>query len=209
MSLPWRAWAVNASTVRASKTSLLRFRCTQAAQNAAISQKDGEIYALQARLNELTASVTSLVQQAVQHRHYRGVEIGNPAGPLGKSEGPKLQAYWGVLADDTFHEQIGGLLKKSIRDHKRFLAHFDVLETPRPPGSSDNHDNVANADGDDIVEQAVYAFLLSEALCPGSPGTPPSAPPPDMAALFTTYHPLLVESHFSMLLYLLIPAHAR
>ena len=109
------------------------------------------------------------------------------------------------MTDMTRH----GLLKKSICDHERFLAHFDALETPRPPGSSDNHNNVANADGDDIVEQAVYAFLLSEALHPGSPGTPPSAPPLDMAVLFTTYHPLLVESHFSMLLYLLIPAHAR
>ena len=140
----------------------------------------------------------------IQHGHYGGVEIGNPAGPLGKSDGPKLQAYRGVLADDAFREQIGGLLKKSIRDHERFLAHFDALETPRPPGSSDNHDNVANADGDDIVEQAAYAFLLSEALRPGSPGTPPSAPPPDTAVLFTTYHPLLVESHFSMLLCLLM-----
>ena len=40
----------------------------EAAQNAAISQKDGEIFALQARLNELTASVASLVQQAVTRR---------------------------------------------------------------------------------------------------------------------------------------------
>ena len=137
----------------------------------------------------------------IQHGHYGGVEIGNPAGPLGKIDGPKLQAYRGVLADDAFREQIGGLLKKSIRDHERFLAHFDALETPRPP-SSDNDDDPAH--GDDIVEQAAYAFLLSEALRPGAPGTPPSAPPPDTAVLFTTYHPLLVESHFSMLLCLLM-----
>jgi hypothetical protein len=139
----------------------------------------------------------------IQHGRYGGVEIGNPAGPLGKSDGPKLQAYRGVLADDTFREQIGGLLKKSIRDHERFLAHFDALETPPPPGSSDNDDN-ATANGDDIVEQATYAFLLSEALRPGSAGTPPPAPPPNTAVLFTTYHPLLVESHFSMLLCLLM-----
>ena len=138
----------------------------------------------------------------IQHGRYGGVEIGNPAGPLGKSDGPKLQAYRGVLADDAFREQIGGLLKKSIRDHERFLAHFDALETPPPPGSSDNDDD-ATANGGDIVEQAAYAFLLSEALRPGSAGTPPTAPP-NTAVLFTTYHPLLVESHFSMLLCLLM-----
>ena len=138
----------------------------------------------------------------IQHGRYGGVEIGNPAGPLGKSDGPKLQAYRGVLADDAFREQIGGLLKKSIRDHERFLAHFDALETPPPPGFSDNDDDVANRD--DIVEQAAYAFLLSEALRPGSAGIPPPAPPPNTAVLFTTYHPLLVESHFSMLLCLLM-----
>lgn len=139
----------------------------------------------------------------LQHGRYGGVEIGNPAGPLGKSDGPKLQAYRGVLADDAFREQIGGLLKKSIRDHERFLAHFDALETPPPPRSSDNGDD-ATVNGDGIVEQAAYAFLLSEALRPGSAGTSPPAPPPNTAVLFTTYHPLLVESHFSMLLCLLM-----
>lgn len=136
----------------------------------------------------------------IQHGRYGGVEIGNPAGPLGKSDGPKLQAYRGVLADDAFREQISGLLKKSIRDHERFLAHFDALETPPPRGSFDSDDEATG----DIVEQAAYAFLLSEALRPGSAGTPPPAPPPNTAVLFTTYHPLLVESHFSMLLCLLM-----
>ncbi|KAH9983768.1 hypothetical protein BJV77DRAFT_1041292 [Russula vinacea] len=125
------------------------------------------------------------------------------AGPLGKSDGPKLQAYRGVLADDAFREQIGGLLKKSIRDHERFLAHFDALETPRPPGSSDNHDNVANADGDDIVEQAAYAFLLSEALRPVRL-EPAVRTAPGYGGVVHDIHPLLVESHFSMLLCLLM-----
>ncbi|KAI0275437.1 hypothetical protein BC834DRAFT_852860 [Gloeopeniophorella convolvens] len=123
----------------------------------------------------------------IQNGRYGGVEIGNPDGPLGRADGPKLQAYREVLADESFREQIGGLLKKSVRDHERFLAHFDALETPAPPLSDD-----------DIVERAAYAFLLAEALRPGAHGTPP--PPPDTVALFTTYHPLLVESHFSILL---------
>ena len=140
----------------------------------------------------------------IQNGRYGGVEIGNPDGPLGSTSGPKLQAYRGVLADGAFREQIGGLLRKSIRDHERFLAHFDALETPPQPRSSRNDDN-AFADGDDnIVERAAYAFLLSEALRPGAPGSPPPVPPPDSAVLFTTYHPLLVESHYSVLLCLLM-----
>jgi len=140
----------------------------------------------------------------IQNGRYGGVEIGNPDGPLGSTSGPKLQAYRGVLADGAFRDQIGGLLRKSIRDHERFLAHFDALETPPPPRSSSIDDN-ASADGDDnIVERAAYAFLLSEALRPGAPGSPPPAPPPDSAVLFTTYHPLLVESHYSVLLCLLM-----
>jgi len=91
--------------------------------------------------------------------------------PLGSTDGPKLQAYRGVLADSAFREQIGELLKKSIRDHERFLAHFDALETPPPPRSSGDDDDTS-VDGDDIVERATYAFLLSEALHPGAPGTP-------------------------------------
>jgi hypothetical protein len=136
----------------------------------------------------------------LQNGRYGGVEIGNPDGPLGSTSGQKLKAYRGVLADGAFREQIGGLLRKSIRDHERFLAHFDALETPPPPRSSSNDDD----DDDNIVERAAYAFLLSEALRPGAPGSPPPAPPPDSAVLFTTYHPLLVEAHYSVLLCLLM-----
>ena len=155
----------------------------------------------------------------IQNGHYGGVEIGNPDGPLGRTDGPKLKAYRGVLADSAFREQIGTLLKKSIRDQERFLAHFDALETPAPPtGSSDGDDDDDNDNGgtnntynnnninststsNDVVERAAYAFLLAEALRPGAHGTPPPpAPAPDAPVLFTTYHPLLVESHFSVLL---------
>jgi hypothetical protein len=44
------------------------FAAHEAAQIAAISQKDSEIFALQTRLSELTASVASLVQEAVTRR---------------------------------------------------------------------------------------------------------------------------------------------
>ncbi|RDX50566.1 hypothetical protein OH76DRAFT_1402631 [Lentinus brumalis] len=122
----------------------------------------------------------------VENGRYGGVEIGNPDGPLGRSDGAKLQAYREVLADATFREQITTLVKKSMRDHRQFLSHFDTLEGP--PGNADV----------DIAQRTEYAFLLSESLRPGSQSTPP--PVPDSTPMFTTYHPLLVESHFSILL---------
>ncbi|KAI0327648.1 hypothetical protein GY45DRAFT_1327293 [Cubamyces sp. BRFM 1775] len=122
----------------------------------------------------------------VENGRYGGVEIGNPDGPLGKADGAKLQAYRAVLADLAFREHILTLVKKSMRDHRQFLSHFDTLEGA--PGFADA----------DIAQRAEYAFLLSESLRPGSQSAPP--PVPDAPPMFTTYHPLLVESHFSILI---------
>jgi len=140
----------------------------------------------------------------IQNGHYGGVEIGNPDGPLGSTFGPKLQAYRGVLVDGVFREQIGGLLRKGIRNHERFLAQFDATETPPRPRSSSNDDN-AFADGDDnIVERGAYAFPTFGGVASGCAWFPAAGAAPGSAVLFTTYHPLLIESHYSVLLCLLM-----
>ncbi|OBZ68453.1 hypothetical protein A0H81_11549 [Grifola frondosa] len=126
----------------------------------------------------------------IENGRYGGVEMGNPEGPLGKGDGAKLKAYREVLAEESFREQVMSLVKKSMRDHEKFLSHFDTLE-----GSSNSADV-------DIAQRTEYAFLLSESLRPGSQSTPP--PVPESIAMFTTYHPLLVESHFSILICLLM-----
>lgn len=141
----------------------------------------------------------------VDNGRYGGVEIGHPDGPLGKRDGPKLAAYKRVLADASFREQITALVRKSMRDHERFLSHFDSLEGVPSPAA-----------GADLAARAEYAFRVTESLRPGNQS---SAPPvvSESPATFTTYHPLLVESHFSILLgYLflgdfpaLLPAFAR
>jgi len=121
---------------------------------------------------------------------YGGVEIGNPDGPLGRSSGAKAQAYRRILADDSFREDIYSLLKKSLRDHERFLSHFDTLEGPAAMQA-------------DLAKRAEVAFLLTESVRPNAHASPASGlahvdsilPP-----TFTTYHPLLVESHFNILI---------
>jgi len=125
---------------------------------------------------------------------YGGVEIGNPEGPLGSKLGEKLIAYQKMLGNEEFKDQIFGLVKKSMRDHERFLSHFDTLEgSPVDP-----------ADDVDLSRKAEHAFLLSQSFRPGSQNTPPEPLHPDMPAMFTTYHPLLVESHFSILIGLIM-----
>ncbi|KAJ7104072.1 hypothetical protein B0H15DRAFT_6260 [Mycena belliarum] len=159
---------------------------------------------------------------------YGGVEVGNPDGPLGRSTGKKAKAYreaFGIADNgegsgngekEKVREQITALVKKSMRDHERFLTHFDSLDAgPRfAPGGGEEAWNLA--------QKVEYAFLLSESIRPGSQSPPPphphtsspdggplinydamlSAPPqmPPAPTTFTTYHPLLVEAHFSILL---------
>ncbi|KAI0348316.1 hypothetical protein BDW22DRAFT_1385540 [Trametopsis cervina] len=126
----------------------------------------------------------------IENGRYGGVEIGNPAGPLGPKSGAKLIAYQQALANEEFKDQIFGLVKKSMRDHEKFLSHFDTLESPP----------VDAADDVDLSRKAEYAFLLSQSFRPGTQNAPPDPLHPDMPPMFTTYHPLLVESHFSILI---------
>ncbi|KAJ3710743.1 hypothetical protein C8R42DRAFT_781337 [Lentinula raphanica] len=141
----------------------------------------------------------------LQESLYGGVEIGNPAGPLGSSDGPKLKAYRKILADQAFRERITSCIKKGIRDHERFLAHFDTLE------ADPSREKGKGASGRvDLKEQTDYAFLLAESTRPGNYNTFSGSAnsytdhmlPP--ATMFTTYHPLLVESHYTILLALLM-----
>ncbi|KIK45469.1 hypothetical protein CY34DRAFT_529492 [Suillus luteus UH-Slu-Lm8-n1] len=121
---------------------------------------------------------------------YGGVEMGNPDGPLGRSDGPKAQAYRRVLADVGFRENIQSLLKKSLRDHERFLSHFDTLEGPAPMQA-------------DLAKRVEVAFLLTELVRPNihtSTATGLAHVDSILPPMFTTYHPLLVESHFSILI---------
>ncbi|KAJ3853932.1 hypothetical protein EV368DRAFT_37856 [Lentinula lateritia] len=139
---------------------------------------------------------------------YGGVEIGNAGGPLGPSDGPKLKAYRKALAAEGFRAQITSYIKKGIRDHERFLSHFDTLE------ADPSHEKGKGGTGrEDLKEHTQYAFTLSESTRPGNYSTSSGSsspyagysthiPPP--VTMFTTYHPLVVESHYTILLALLM-----
>ena len=122
----------------------------------------------------------------IENGKYGGVEIGHPDGPLGKRDGEKVLAYRRAFADESFREHIAILVKRSMRDHEKFLSHFDTFER--------TDDQVH----DDIATRAERAFALSESIRPGNHASAASAQ--ELPAMFTTYHPLLVESHFSVLL---------
>jgi hypothetical protein len=126
----------------------------------------------------------------IENGRYGGTEIGNPDGPLGSKHGEKLNAYRWTLGNEDFKDQIFSLVKKSLRDHERFLSHFDILEGPV----------IDPEDDADFARKAEYAFLLSQSFRPGSRNPPPDPLHPDLPTAFTTYHPLLVESHFSILI---------
>ena len=116
------------------------------------------------------------------------IKMGHLGGPTGQRLKP-----WSRIA--RFANRLAGSQKRAY-DHECFLAHFGALETSAPPCSPKDDDV-----GKGIAERTGYAFLLSEVMRKGPP--PPSSPP-DVAVLFTTYHPQLVESHYPVLLCLLM-----
>lgn len=130
----------------------------------------------------------------IDNGRYGGVEVGNPAGPLGPLTGAKARAYMEVLGDPAFREQVGTLLRKGIRDHERFLAHFDTIEGPVA--------SQAMEEADDIVKQIEMAFLLTDALRSGDHSSLPQHMP--FPVTFTTYHPLIFESQYSILISMLM-----
>ncbi|KAG8807771.1 hypothetical protein FRC17_004272, partial [Serendipita sp. 399] len=125
-----------------------------------------------------------------ENGRYGGVNGEAPDGPLGPKNGVKMQAYRAALATPEFVESVLSLLRKSIRDHEKFMAYFDTVDGVLP-----------YFDGN-LAEKTEAAFLLSESLRPGSHAPPP--PLPENPGIFTTYHPLLVEATFSAILCRLI-----
>ncbi|KAH7104955.1 hypothetical protein BKA62DRAFT_691226 [Auriculariales sp. MPI-PUGE-AT-0066] len=113
----------------------------------------------------------------IANGRYGGLELGHPDGPLGQRGGTKALAYIQRFASDAaMRESVVGLARKAMRDFERFLAHFDSLPAGQLGLSDDSR---------------LGAVVLVD-----KNTSPPLA--------FTTYHPLLVEAHFSCLVALML-----
>jgi hypothetical protein len=123
----------------------------------------------------------------LENSRYGGVEMGHPDGPLGPRNGPKSTAYRAIFGSPRFRDQVVSLARKSVRDFDRFIATFDsrVMSTFEPHG--------------DFAERIANAFTLSDSRRSAS-NAGSRASPTEPPAMMTTYHPLLVEAHFSALL---------
>src|SRR5258708_4224790 len=170
---------------------------------------------------------------------YGGVEISNPAGPLGPHDGKKSLAYQAMLNDSSFRDSVYTMLRKAIRDLERYLSHFDSIISPevltkaaafetsdrsisqdkgkqKAAMKHGGHDTkgVPTRGWEDLTleEQVDFAYFMIESLRPSTTSGLGSPLPERLTYLassfpvtYTSYHPLLVESHFSVLIcYLLL-----
>lgn len=127
-----------------------------------------------------------------------------------------------MFGTDKWKTDVHALARKSIRDHERFLAHFDQV-SPRPLFPSSFLLSLSRETGiSDLSYLPFHSSSQMESLAihfdqttleelradrtgtlPLNPRVTfpnPSSPTTPSSQTFTTYHPLLVESHYSILL---------
>ena len=94
--------------------------------------------------------------------------------------------------------QVGDLLKKSIRDYELSLLIWTRSGRPRRPACPRMTMSVTTS----LSVPHIPSFSQR---CSGQVRKePPPSPPSDAAVLFTTYHPLLVKSHYVLLCMLML-----
>ena len=131
---------------------------------------------------------------SITNGRYGGIEQGHPDGPLGPRRGVKARAYIHQIGgNQELHDVVEGLAKKAIRDFERFLAHFDSLPTQQHVSSVFPLDEVDSR-----------ALVLKGKAKADPDAKPTTSTTGSVPLTFTTYHPLLVEAHFSSLIALLM-----
>lgn len=172
----------------------------------AIHLIEESVYRLEGVKKAPPNDITEMRLCYIENGKYGGTEVNNLDGPLGKSDGVKAKAYAEVLADPRFREIVVGLVKKSKRDHERFLTHFDTLGAPDEVSFDLERDGGLEAPVE-TIKNAFNILGMLRTLGSSNSNTSSSnrapSPPPSSLPLplpLTTYHPLLVESHFSILI---------
>ncbi|KAK4702872.1 hypothetical protein P7C70_g3351, partial [Phenoliferia sp. Uapishka_3] len=128
------------------------------------------------------------------------------AGLYGCANAKKQEQYRTVLRDPIIKDKVTTLLRKSIKDQERFLSYFSIWEAP--PGSVlEEEKKYHNPRATDKPltfrgRRLIHHRSLSGRTRHSDPRRPEvrngtNAPEP---ALLTTYHPLIIEAHFSVLL---------
>ncbi|ORY79273.1 hypothetical protein BCR35DRAFT_352714 [Leucosporidium creatinivorum] len=145
------------------------------------------------------------------------------AGLYGCASPKKQERYRNELGDPALREKVTTLLRKSLRDQERFLSYFAVWEAPAGSVLEEEkrYQNPRSTDKPLTFRgrRLIHHRALSNRTRHSDPRRPEVAsgdvkPEP---ALLTTYHPLIVEAHFSVLLThlllgdfsALVTAHAR
>ncbi|SCV71145.1 BQ2448_2733 [Microbotryum intermedium] len=159
-----------------------------------------------------------------------GIVLADEIGGLYGNASPEKQArYRAVMGEASLRERVTTLLRKSVRDHERFLAYFKVWEAP-PGNALEEEDRQRPTLGAKQTDRPLTfrgrRLIHHRALAQRTRDADPrrlerqrrhqDAPMP-APALLTTYHPLLIESHFTVLLLhlllgdftTLVQAHAR
>lgn len=143
-----------------------------------------------------------------------------PSGLYGCADLDKKEAYRRMLSAPATQDKVTTSLRRSLRDMERFLAYFSIWNAP---ASIDN--NYAKSPGTRAADKPlvfrgrrlIHHRALSNRIRLSDPRrrnlVSASAPP----ILWTTYHPLLIEAHFCVLLCrlllgdfsVLVTAHTR
>lgn len=132
------------------------------------------------------------------------------AGLYGNASPRKQAKYRQELGDPATKDKINSLLRKSLRDMERYLSYFAIWEAP--PGSilEEEHKQQLPRPTDRPLTFKGRRLIHHRSLAGRTRTHDPrnhdlgDADPPPEPALLTTYHPLLIEAHFCVLLLLLL-----
>lgn len=127
-------------------------------------------------------------------------------GLYGAASSKKQERYRDILGKPALKEEVQSLLRKSIRDQERFLSYFSIWEAPSGTILEEErkYQNPRATDKPLTFRgrRLIHHRSLSGRTRHSDPRRPEvrSGSEESEAALLTTYHPLLIEAHFSILL---------
>lgn len=131
-------------------------------------------------------------------------------GLYGSASPAKQNQYRTQLSKSEIKDQVIILLRKSSRDLERFLAYFSIWEVPT--SSEQEKQQLPSKHTDKPLlfrgRRLIHHRSLSGRTSDSDPRRQPTESfndsTPTSSALLTTYHPLIIEAHFSLLLNLLL-----